>query len=560
MSTTVEPPTQAGGTPDPRRADEDVRAAPGRRGALAGAVVGGLALGIAELFAGLFTSVPSLVTAVGQAFIPNTPGWLKDLAVNLFGTSDKLVLNAGVALTTLGVAAWAGVLAFRAPAAAGPVLAVLALVGGFAALQDTFASPVLVALALACSIGGGWVALRQLAMVDLERRRHEADADPARSAGDMAADGGDAAAPTRRAASLAGLARRRFLTMTAGIGVAGLATALGGRSLTLARERRFDQVTTSFSLPTPIRPVALPQPQHSFGLDGITPIVEASEDFYRIDTALVVPRVDPATWTLRITGMVDREIELTYDDLLNRDLIESYVTLSCVSNEVGGDLVGNARWLGFPLKALLEEAGIRDGAEQVVGRAVDGWTAGFPIEVALDGRDAMVAVGMNGERLPPAHGFPARLVVPGLYGYVSATKWLTNIELTTWDGFDGYWVPRGWAKEGPIKTQSRIDVPRPNAQVPVGPTTFGGIAWAVHRGISRVEVRAEGGEWVNAELSSPLSDDAWVQWKADIDVPEGWTLVEVRATDGNGDTQGEDYVPPRPDGAEGYHVIRVRGV
>jgi len=228
-----------------------------------------------------------------------------------------------------------------------------------------------------------------------------------------------------------------------------------------------------------------------------------------------------------------------------------------VSNEVGDDLVGNARWLGTPLRDLLAEAGVQDGAGQVVGRAVDGWTAGFPTEAAIDGRDAMVVVGMNGAPLPPAHGYPARLIVPGLYGYVSATKWLTEIELTTWDGFDAYWVPRGWSKEGPIKTQSRIDVPR-GGDVTAGEVVVAGVAWAPTRGLDRVEVRLDDGAWQDAELTDPLSPDAWVQWRATLTIPTGEHTIQVRATDGAGATQPPGPVPPRPDGAEGWHTVRVR--
>ena len=255
--------------------------------------------------------------------------------------------------------------------------------------------------------------------------------------------------------------------------------------------------------------------------------------------------------------MVDRELELSYADLLDRSFVEQDVTIACVSNEVGDDLVGNARWLGTSLRALLEEAGVRDGATQVVGRSIDGFTAGFPTEAAMDGRQAMVVVGMNGAPLPPNHGFPARLIVPGLYGYVSATKWLTEIELTTLDAFDAYWVPRGWSKQAPIKTQSRIDVPRDRATVAPGDVVVAGVAWAPTRGIARVEVRVDDGAWTEAELTDPLSPDAWVQWRHTVALDAGTHELQVRATDGEGGTQPPGPVPPRPDGAEGWHTIRV---
>lgn len=270
----------------------------------------------------------------------------------------------------------------------------------------------------------------------------------------------------------------------------------------------------------------------------------------------MVPTVDPADWTLTIHGMVDEEIVLTYQDIAEMDLVERYVTLSCVSNEVGARLIGNALWTGVMLSDLLDMAGVQQGADQIVGRSVDGWTAGFPTDIAFDGRDAMLAIGMNREVLPANHGFPARLVVPGLYGYVSATKWITEIELTTWDAFDAYWIPRGWAKEGPIKTQSRVDRPVNRSEIAQGSYTFGGVAWAPTKGIQNVEIQIDEGPWMPTDLSEPLSNDSWIQWTADAIVAEGDHTVRVRATDGTGATQGETPVSPRPDGAEGWHSVR----
>ena len=290
---------------------------------------------------------------------------------------------------------------------------------------------------------------------------------------------------------------------------------------------------------------------------GLSPLVTSNEDFYRIDTRILVPQVDPDGWSLRITGMVDREVELTLDELLAMDRITEFVTLACVSNEVGGDLVGNALWSGVPLGDLLDRAGPHPEATQIVGRAVDGWTAGFPAEVAADGRPCMVAVAMNGEPLPVKHGFPARLIIPGLYGYVSATKWLTEIELTTWEAFDGYWIPRGWAKEGPIKTQSRIDVPRAGATVAAGPIAVAGVAWAPTRSVERVEVRVDDGPWEPAQLSGALSTNTWVQWRYTWDAATGTHRLAVRATDGHGETQTEQAAPPAPSGATGHHTITV---
>ncbi len=256
--------------------------------------------------------------------------------------------------------------------------------------------------------------------------------------------------------------------------------------------------------------------------------------------------------------MVDKPMTLTYDDLLARPQVERIVTLCCVSNEVGGEYISNASFQGVLLADILREAGVKDGAEQVFSTSLDGWTSGFPVAAALDGRDAMIALGMNGEALPLEHGFPARLVVPGLYGYVSATKWLSKIDLTTWDSAEGFWVPRGWAREAPIKTQSRIDVPRDGQRVAAGSTKIAGIAWAQHRGVERVEVRVDDGPWQQARLGSDVSDDAWREWVLDWDAKPGKHTIQVRATDKNGDTQTADIAPPDPDGATGYHTRSVK--
>ena len=288
--------------------------------------------------------------------------------------------------------------------------------------------------------------------------------------------------------------------------------------------------------------------------------VVSNSDFYRIDTALSVPQVPKDSWTLRIHGMVDRELELSFADVLARPMIERYVTLSCVSNEVGGGLVGNALFQGVLLKDLLDEAGVQGGATQVVSRSVDGWDCGSPTSMIMDGRDAMLAIAMNGEPLPAEHGYPARLVVPGLYGYVSATKWVTEIELTRWEDFDGYWVPRGWSKEGPVKTMARIDRPRRGRTLEAnaaGVVDIAGLAWAVHRGIGRVEVSIDEGDWIECELGGVPSDDTWRQWRYQwSDAPAGEHRVRARAHDNAGEVQPEEPKSVAPDGAQGYHQVR----
>ncbi|MYG78234.1 MAG: molybdopterin-dependent oxidoreductase, partial [Acidimicrobiaceae bacterium] len=315
----------------------------------------------------------------------------------------------------------------------------------------------------------------------------------------------------------------------------------------------------------PPRSSTLPQVAHLDTLDevpGISPYVtpiSPRNEFYRIDVALTVPQVDPDNWRLRITGLVDNPYELTYQEIRAMPLADYAITLSCVSNPVGGGLVDNAVWTGIPLNVLLQRAGVQRGAQQIVGRSVDDFTAGFPTTAAYDGRNAILAIGMNNEPLPTRHGFPARIVVAGLYGYVSAVKWLEEIHLTSWEGFDGYWIPRGWSKRGPIKTQSRIDVPNRNSRLKVGvPTSIAGIAWAPTRGIRRVETKIDEQDWVQCELGEVLSNETWVQWRRPW-TPDrhGTHLIQVRATDGTGTTQGRHRVHSKPNGAEGYHNVSV---
>ncbi|WFE94753.1 molybdopterin-dependent oxidoreductase [Micromonospora sp. WMMD987] len=349
--------------------------------------------------------------------------------------------------------------------------------------------------------------------------------------------------------------RRRFLR-GAGL-LAGAATVVGLGGHWLAGRRGVSAAREAVALPTPSA-VAPPVPAGAdLSLAQLAPYTTPNGGFYRIDTALVVPQVDPETWRLRIHGRVRNPIELTFAELLARPMVERYVTLACVSNEVGGDLIGNARWLGVPIKELLDEAEPEEGADQVVGRSVDGWTCGTPTAALRDGRDALLAVGMNGEPLPVEHGFPVRMVVPGLYGYVSACKWVTELELTSFADFDAYWVPRGWSAQGPVKTQSRIDTPRARNRLTTGEVTVAGVAWAQHRGISRVEVRVDGGAWQEATLAPAVSVDTWVQWSWRWSATPGEHTLQVRATDRDGETQTPLTAPVAPDGATGWHRVKV---
>lgn len=496
--------------------------------AVAGALGAATSLAVSELAAGVFPSFPSLVEEVGDVVVDNVPAGVKDWAIATFGTYDKPVLLAGIVVVAFLAGALVGAASGRRRWLAtvvfwgfGALAAAAAIVERASPLGAIFAGAVAAAAGRAVH---SWLARRADAVRD-----------------------GEGYDPSRRS----------FL-VGAGATVAVVVLSAGAGRLLLDRARRIVAGRESVVLPSAVSPVPVPPPAASFPAAGLSPLITPNEDFYRIDTALSVPRVDLSAWRLRISGMVDRPYELTFDQLLNTDLVERYVTLACVSNEVGGDLVGNAAWLGVPLADVLDKAGVQPDASQVVGRSVDGFTVGFPTEVVFDGRDALVAVGMNGEPLPLEHGFPARLVVAGLYGYVSATKWLAEIELTTWDAFDAYWVPRGWAKEGPVKTQSRIDTPRAGDRLTPGEQVIAGVAWAPNTGIERVEVQIDDEPWVEAELAEPLGIGAWRQWRLAWTARPGHHVLKVRATDRNGVTQTEDRAPPAPDGATGWHTVRVR--
>jgi DMSO/TMAO reductase YedYZ molybdopterin-dependent catalytic subunit len=352
-----------------------------------------------------------------------------------------------------------------------------------------------------------------------------------------------------------GIDRRRFFLT----GATGVAAALVAGSAGRVFARRFEADASRAAVRLPST-AAIPEPPAGTNLrvPGLSPFITPNEDFYRVDTALLVPAVKAEGWQLRVHGMVERELTLTFDQLMARPLVARDITLACVSNEVGGEYVGNARWLGALLKEILEDAGVDPLADQLVSRSVDGFTAGTPTSVVMDGRDALLAIAMNGEPLPLDHGFPVRMVVPGLYGYVSATKWLVDIELTTFDAFDAYWIRRGWAQQAPIKTQSRIDTPRPEARARAGTVPVAGVAWAQHRGIAAVELRVDGGPWIPAELSVEDTVDTWRQWLVRWDATAGEHELQVRATDQTGMVQSEEHAPPFPDGATGYHSVKVQ--
>ncbi|MCW2790914.1 MAG: oxidoreductase, molybdopterin binding protein, partial [Nocardioides sp.] len=290
-------------------------------------------------------------------------------------------------------------------------------------------------------------------------------------------------------------------------------------------------------------------------LDGLSPWMTPAGDFYRIDTTIVAPTIEPSDWELRIHGLVDRELVISYDELVAREFTEDWITLNCVSNPVGGDLIGNAWWSGVRVADLLAEAGVQPGADAVLQTSDDGWTCGTPLSALTDSRDAILAVAMNGKPLPIDHGFPVRTVVPGLYGYVSACKWVVDLEVTRFDKISAFWTERGWGELGPVKMSSRIDVPRSDAEVAAGRGRVGGVAWAQHTGIRAVEYALDGGDWQPAEISHPGTDDAWVQWAASVDLDPGEHTMRVRATDKDGLVQTGVERDVLPDGATGWHTI-----
>ena len=496
----------------------------------AGLIAGGLGLGAAELLAGLLPGAPSPILSIGSLLVALQPPNAKQLVVDLFGTSDKAVLSVAVLVGALGLSALLGLLERSRPRWGVAGFVALGLLTLGAALRDPLFDRVLAVVAALLATGISVGTLPRLLRLGTPR--------------------------TSRTPRMLDFDRRRFLG--AGVALAGVAATSGvvGRVLL---ERRASAASAVPPVPSPGESAA-PLPNGAeLQVDGISPLIVPNEQFYRIDTSLLTPHVDAATWQLRVDGMVDNPFTLTYDGLLAMPLFEQYVTIACVSNEVGGDLVGNALWRGVRLRALLDRAGVQAGATQVVGESFDGWTAGFPTGwLDEPGREAMVAVAMNGSPLPAEHGFPARLIVPGLYGYVSATKWLTHIRLTTLEAFDAYWVPLGWSKEAPILTQSRIDVPRFGASLSAGMQPVAGVAWAPDRGVERVEVQIDGGTWNQAEMSTPISDATWVQWLYRWDAPPGEHTIAVRATDGTGEVQTDRVTRPPPDGARGHHTIQVK--
>lgn len=573
----------------------------------AGIVAAGSALGLSEILSGLSRKIPSLVVSVAEEIVDITPGFIARWSIDTLGSAQKPALVWGIVIVSILLGAVLGWPSRKRWWVMPAGLVVFAVVGGWAAARNPLSSDGLGWMSGLVSGAFGIAVFMSLYAVALftrfagDEQPSDAEARPVPMVGRGRFDDRRrfvGAVGIMAGASLAGGLLGRWLRRRDTVEGAreGVAEALQGRTIATPTARATPMPTQqagSDPVESNATPGATPEATAEAGSDptadptadpagdptaeptpsvtaepvrepnfdhiaGIAPLITPNEDFYLIDTALSYPQVDPADWSLRIHGMVDREVEISFDELLDLGLVREQVTLSCVSNSVGGRLVGNAEWVGVPLATVLNQAGVQPGATQIVGRSVDRWTAGFPTEVAFDGRVALVAVQMNGEPLPISHGFPARLVVSGLYGYVSATKWLSDIELTTWEGFNGYWIPRGWSKRGPIKTQSRIDVPRRGSVIDPGPTAIAGVAWAPSRAIETVEVQVDEEPWVEAELSRETTINSWRQWMVTWNATPGRHQVRVRATDGTGTTQTPDISDPAPDGATGWHTIQVR--
>lgn len=519
--------------------------------ALSGLLAGGFGLAVAELFVGVFDNFTSPILSVGDKAIDLVPVPLKDFAIRTFGTKDKQALLFGIFSAIAVFALLVGFIGRHRPKLAVAGFGLFGVVGATAAVTGrtgtaSDAVPSFVAIAAAIGV---FLALRRSILGQTLWPRSTV----APSSATMGVTG--SAASAALVVSTGG-SRRQFLVLAGGAAVAAAGIGTVGRWLQNsagAIARRLAVVLPRAKAPLAVLPTSVGVAE----LITANPFITPNKDFYRIDTALVVPKIDVDSWTLRFKGMVGLERTYTYEDLLSRNLVERDITLTCVSNEVGGILMGTARWLGVPLRELLEEAEVDPKATQIVGRSSDGWTSGFPMSAVTDGRDTLVAVAMNGEPLPFQHGFPARLIVPGLYGYVSATKWLTEIEATTMEAFDAYWVPRGYAKEAPIKLASRIDVPRGLSTIPPGRTAVAGVAWAQRRGISKVEVNIDSNGWQQAELADDVSTDTWRQWRFAWDATPGSHDIAVRAYDGKGTLQTEERVAPLPNGATGWHSVIV---
>jgi len=497
--------------------------------ALAGVVTGLAGIAVSHAVTMVLNVRATPLVTVAEAVRDITPGALGESLIQLVGQLDKPLLRIGVTLGLLGLAALSGILTRRSLLLGN----LLFLAMGVVAAVAVATRPGFLTFDLLPAVAGTatWVALLGFLVGRLQGS----------TTTDKATD----------APELADADRRSFLVQVGAVAAVAAAIGLGGH-LVGGTRRGVEASRRLLRLPASGGRVPAGA---ALDVEGIAPWRSSNASFYRIDTALILPAIEADQWRLRIHGMVDKEIELTYRDLLERQLTEAWVTLCCVSNEVGGDLIGNAWWSGVRIADVLAEVGVSPEADAVLQTSEDGWNCGTPLSVLTDDRNAMLAIAMNGQALPVEHGYPVRMVVPGLYGYVSATKWLVDLEVTRFEDFTAYWTDRGWSAQGPIKTQSRIDVPRSGSDVSAGTRTIGGSAWAQHTGIEQVEFQLDGSEWQPATLGRVPGNDTWVQWSASVDVPSGSHTLAVRATDRSGYTQTPVRTEVIPDGASGWHII-----
>ncbi|GAA1481979.1 molybdopterin-dependent oxidoreductase [Gordonia sinesedis] len=503
--------------------------------AVSGLIAVGSALAVGELCAVPISPDASPFLAVGSTVVDHSPTAVREWAITTFGTSDKAALFTGMAVVLVLIAGACGIAERRRPPVGSIVIAVFGVLGALAALGRPDATWTAAVPSVVAGIVGVWVLRLLIALLD------DADAPSDTTVGPE---------PAQTPA-----VTRRFVLTAAGITAGAVAVGALGRRL-LADSARTIADRVALVLPRPASPAPPVPAGADIGVPGATSFVTDNASFYRIDTALQVPRLTTADWRLRIHGLVDREVTVSWDELLAMPMTERFVTLTCVSNEVGGDLVGNARWLGVPMRDLLDRAGVRPGADMLLSTSSDGWTCGTPVSAVTDGRDALLVVGMNGEPLPIEHGFPVRQVIPGLYGYVSATKWVVDWELTRFSDAQAYWSTRGWSALGPIKLASRIDRPSDAGNVSAGEVVVAGTAWAEHVGVDRVEVRVDDGPWTAAELAADYSDDTWRQWKYSWQATTGDHRVQCRVIDNQGRVQTEAIAGPIPDGSTGLDARR----
>ncbi|MFJ4998404.1 molybdopterin-dependent oxidoreductase [Microbacterium sp. NPDC088619] len=524
--------------------------------ALSGVISGAVFLATAELFALIFARSASPILAVGGFVIDIVPQPFKEFAIATFGEYDKIALLAGLGLAVVIASAIAGILQLLRPPLGVIALVVAGALSTAAIVTRAGVTPLAFLPPVLGTIAGSilivllvrrlktWKASAvPVAMVD---RKGE-------SVGTGLLENSDADATTVAKP----IGRRQFFLLTGIAGASAVIVGIASRAVSMT-VASVATIRDALKLPSPKSTVTVPKGAE-LDIPGLSTLFTPNKDFYRVDTALTVPTIDPSTWRLVIDGMVDQRVEMSFQDLLDMGLDEYAITLTCVSNEVGGDLVGNAKWLGVPLRDVLKKAGVKSGADMVLSKSVDGYTASTPLSALTDDNlDAILAVGMNGEPLPLEHGFPVRMVVPGLYGYVSATKWLTELKVTTFDKDEAYWTPRGYSAEAPIKFASRVDTPKVGEAVKAGRIPIAGVAWAQTVGIERVEVRIDEGDWVPATLSAPINEDTWVQWFMEWDATPGTHYVAVRAVNKNGDLQIEERAPIAPNGSAGWQRSLIR--